>query len=589
MRTLAILAALLLAMITVAAAIWADRHAKSQSDATARQMARLQLGLLTSELQKFRLLPMVLREYHEVSASLVAGSGDRVARQLDRKLELLAARTGAAAIYVLDTSGRTVAASNWRLPISFVGKTYAFRPYYRGALTRGLAEMFALGTVSQHPGLYIARRIDADGRPIGVIVVKVEFDRLEELWLHQPGMTMVSDDHGVTIITSVPSLRFRATRPLSPATRALVRRTLQFGGLPLRPIGFDRRGETAIGPDGTRWRVADLPSTIADGTLHYYQPLAPARSSADASARTVVLASGTALGLLLLLIGRARERTRTELATRRRLEDEVVERTRALSEANDLLHRQAMERDEADRRFRDAREELAQANRLATLGQVTAGIVHEINQPTAAIRTFAENAAVYLDRGAPDQALANIRQIVGLTQRIGTITADLRGFAARRSASSGIADLAQALDGALLLIGDRLRHAGARVTTNGFEGDPITVKADRVRLEQVFVNLLQNACDAFVRAGTADPRIAIAVSRRPRDVLLCVSDNGPGIAPALVASLFEPFVTDRRDGLGLGLAIARDIAREFGGEIDLAPAADAPSTGAAFLVTMRLA
>lgn len=560
------LALLLLALISVAAFGWAAGHARVAADEAAAQQARSAASRLAGELQKFRLLPLVLIEYPEVHAVLAGGDAAAV-RRMNSKLELLADRTDAAAIYLIDRGGVTIAASNWRLPQSFVGQNYGFRPYYRDAMARGGAELFALGTVSGRPGLFIARRVEEGGRALGVIVVKVEFDRLEAEWARQPLATFVTDDHGVVIITSRPAWRFRTLAPIDEATRAAIRAALQFGNLPLTPLPLAREGKAWAGGD-VQYREAVAAVPMAGARLHALQPLAPAQASADATARTAILFAFILLAALLTWVFRAREKQRLQDEARHMLEVEVAARTADLVDAN--------------RRFRAAREELAQASRLGTIGQITAGVAHEINQPVAAIRGFAENAGTFLDRDDPGKARENLTTIVALTERIGAIIAELRSFARRTTPSLGPVEIGAVIDGALLLVGDRIREQGVAIERTG-EAKGLRCIADRVRLEQILVNLIQNALDAL--ASRADPRIRIA-TQADGDVAILVADNGPGIAPDVADNLFTPFVTGKADGLGLGLGIARDIAREFGGALD---SVASPLGGAAFRLTVRRA
>ncbi|KHA62866.1 ATP-binding protein, partial [Sphingomonas sp. Ant20] len=121
-----------------------------------------------------------------------------------------------------------------------------------------------------------------------------------------------------------------------------------------------------------------------------------------------------------------------------------------------------------------------------------------------------------------------------------------------------------------LLIGDRFRAKGVTLDLPSGPEARLTVIAGRVRLEQVLVNLLQNALDAV--AERPDARVDVTVGRKGRDVVLTVADNGPGIDPGIADDLFTPFATSKTDGLGLGLGIARDIMTEFGGTLDLVPA-----------------
>lgn len=170
---------------------------------------------------------------------------------------------------------------------------------------------------------------------------------------------------------------------------------------------------------------------LAGARLTYLQPLEPAEASAAANARVAVLSLLIAAAVALAWLWRARVRRRALEEARSSLEGEVAARTADLRHANTRLIAESAEREAADPRFRAAREELAQANRLGSIGQITAGVAHEINQPVAAIRAFAENAGKFLDRTEPDRARTNLSHIVDLTDRIGRITGELRTFARR--------------------------------------------------------------------------------------------------------------------------------------------------------------
>lgn len=542
---------------------WADGMARRTASADARQLAGSNAALFNSELQKFRLLPVVLADYPDVAALL--HSGGAVAGQVNARLERLARETDAAAIYVVRSDGQTLAASNFRAPTSFVGKNYAFRPYVRDALARGDAELFALGTVSGRPGLYLARRIGDAERPLGVIVVKVEFDRLQREWARQNGITLVSDNHDIVIVAGRRDWQFRTLRQLDRAERADIAASRQFDGAMLEQLPFNARSPDILLAN-SRYRAVTIPVGLAGGHLITLLPMQPAIAGAQAQARVVVVLTLFALIALLAWQYRQSERVAQQETVRRQLESKVAERTAELEAANRSLHRESRERAASEARYRRSREELAQANRLGTLGQVSAGVAHEINQPVAAIRTFAENASAFLAKAKAEKVGENLRHIIGLTERIATITGELRSFARRKTPDIGPTSLTEAIDAALLLTRHRITAAKVAVDWNK-RAAAITVRADRVRLEQIFVNLIQNSLDAL--EGRDDGRIAFAVALDDALVKVTVRDNGAGMATSLQPKLFTPFVTGKDQGLGLGLAIVRDIIREFGGEVVL--------------------
>jgi two-component system C4-dicarboxylate transport sensor histidine kinase DctB len=227
-------------------------------------------------------------------------------------------------------------------------------------------------------------------------------------------------------------------------------------------------------------------------------------------------------------------------------------------------------------------DDLIQANKLATLGQIAAGVAHEINQPIAAIRTHADTAGLYLDAADGAAARRSLDSIAGLTERVGAITDELRAFSRKTRSETVAVGVDAAIEGALLLAGARMRERGvALVRTPGPPG--LEVMAERNRLEQVLLNLLQNAIEAL--RDRADPTISLDVEVKGRRVTIRIADNGPGVAPEVRERLFTPFTTDKRDGVGLGLVISRDIVAGFGGELSLEPTA----AGAAFVIRLTRA
>jgi two-component system C4-dicarboxylate transport sensor histidine kinase DctB len=265
------------------------------------------------------------------------------------------------------------------------------------------------------------------------------------------------------------------------------------------------------------------------------------------------------------------------------LEQDVALRTQELSTVNTLLSKEISERQQAEGRLNDLLADLVQANKLAQLGQITAGVAHEINQPLGAMRILADNCIALLGRKdgkAPNLINDNLDNIVRLAERIGHITRELRAFSRKGNKETGPVSLKDALNSAVLLCQSRLRKNRAKLIRDTF--DPaLQVVGGRIRLEQVFVNLLQNAFEAL--EGSARAQIRISVNVESEWVLVRITDNGPGLAPEIARDLFTPFTTTKENGLGLGLVIAHDIVRDLGGDLTL----ESSESGATFLVKLR--
>ena len=524
-------------------------RALAETRAAATSQATILAAGLESELNKFSLVPRVLAVDPEVAALLRGERGQRA--ELNRRLAALAQQTSASAIYLMDARGTTLAASNWDRPDSFVGSNYRFRDYFTGALASGTHTEFALGTVSRRPGLYLAERVGPAERPLGVVAVKVEFDSLERKWRDAEDGVFVTDVDGIVLLASNPDWRFRAAAgDDTPATtRDPARDAMRFGVA--KPLPFEL---PATGPAASPVRMIEKIQPIAPvgWELHLLADPAPRLSVALANGR---LAGVIALALLALAGAGALVWRRQRQA---RAAAEIARQTSAL------------------------RDQLQQANRLATLGQITAGLGHEIRQPLAAMRVYAENGERLLAADRASEAAQNFTRIAGLAGRIGEITEEQLHFSRRSAEEPRTIALDAVIDGSLLLLRDQIRQKGLVVTRpDQRSAANARVRARHVQLEQVLVNLLQNAIQATGDGG----EVALAIAAIEGGLQLSVTDNGPGVPPDLRDSLFQPFVTSKREGIGLGLAIARDIMRELGGDL----VHETTATGARFVMTMPAA
>jgi two-component system C4-dicarboxylate transport sensor histidine kinase DctB len=490
---------------------------------------------------------------------LDAVEGDAAARKrLNGKLATLAEAAGISDLYVMDGQGTTVAANNWNREVSFLGRNFAFRSYFTTAMRGETGRAFALGTTSRQPGYYVAQPVRRGQAVVGAVVAKVVLDRLEDIPADTPERVLVTDPDGVVFLTHTPAWRFHSLETLSPERLADIEADQRYPGITIQPLpGRLADGQAVLEEDGTVYRYLVRSLELPGGGWHLHVLL----ETGTTAVRALSWGAAGGFGALALMLAGAMLAHRRSAA--------AAERLRSL-----------LEREELERRIRERTAELVQAAKLATIGQMAAGIVHEVNQPLAAIRAFADNAVQFLDRGCEDRARTNLGEIAALVDRLAGITRSLKGFARRPGDQLDTVRLDVAVDKALALVGQRLRAQRVTVSAN-VAG--IAVRAEDVRLQQVLVNLIANSLDAL--EGRPSPLLSVAAHEEGEAVVVEVADNGVGIPDAVLPKLFDPFFTTKEvgEGLGLGLPIASAIVRDFGG---ILTAGNQPGGGARFVLTL---
>ena len=331
--------------------------------------------VLASEIGKQRSVPLILSQDTDIARVLAAPDADAL-RRTDERLAQLAGETGASVIYLIDAAGDTVAASNYAQADSFVGNNYAFRDYFQRAMRQGAGEQYGLGTVSRRPGLYLSRRVDgADGRALGVVVVKVELNSVEQTWAASGRPTFVDDGRGVVLATSVPDWRFRALRALAPEEAQAIRDSIQFADAGLQPLDMTGMAGTAddglVTVDAGSGMQAHVEATLplqdnpAEWRIHVLVPAAAALAQSQLYWRGVTaLALALAFGTLFFLYRRRRwaaERRADMVRTAAVLEQRVNERTAELSAANLRLETEITERESVEARVLRLRDGLVEA------------------------------------------------------------------------------------------------------------------------------------------------------------------------------------------------------------------------------------
>ncbi len=538
---------------------------------------------LRGELAKHQSTPFLIAHNPEMARVVTGSAAPEEVLRANEALERWAKATDALDIYLLNSAGTTVATSNFAGARSFIGQNFNFRPYFTEAMKGRLGRYFAVGTTSGERGYYFANPI-FDGRyVVGAVVVKLQVGHLEEAWRTTDHDIVVVDEDGIVFLSSDPTRLLRPLAPLSDEARDRISAQRRYDGAPLEPLDIATRSELPGGKALVRLRGDPGAAAAERGGREY---LMQSRTMSDAGWTVMILArtdgvasyvfesvAFAAITLTALLLAAANIHLR-----RRRL----YERMQMQESAKIELERRVAERtDELVR----AQSELVQASKLAALGQMSAGLSHELNQPLAAIRSYSDNARVFLERGRNDIVASNLSAIGELTQRMARIIRHLRTYARKEPTTKGPTLVAKSIDEAIGLLQRRLDDGGIAVSVD-LPARGLTVIGGEVRLQQVFVNLISNAIDAMRESQ----RREISIVGREHDgrAVILVTDSGPGIAPEHLASVFDPFFTtkDVGAGLGLGLSITYGIVKQFGGSIS---ARNAEGGGALFEIELTSA
>lgn len=560
-RSLVILA-LLLAPLLWPLQYFAERYYSEQLAEQNRQTLDLYVANLLGTLRRYEELPQILGGLPVLRQALQQPGDPLLQKIANEALADIRRRTGADVIYLLQPDGTTQVASNWAQADSFVHRNFAFRPYYREAMQGRLARFFGLGTTSIKRGYYFASAVKEGSRIIGVLVVKVDLEHIERLWGNSPEQLLVIDNYGVVILSSREDWRFHASRPLSATERDEIHANIPYPVQDPKPLRLQQSAWLS--------QSRTLPET--GWTVSIYAP----RTLIERPVRSVLLIGGaTLLALLLLLtlltLSRRHylDRIALEAEAKRQLEERVLERTRELENANAQLQQEVHEREQAQRELMRAQDEVVQAGKLTALGTMSASISHELNQPLAAIRSYADNARVLLDHQRTEDARGNLEQISDLTTRMASIIAHLKAYArgARRAPEN--VQLQPAIEDALSMLASRRRAMNVELLRDVPDA-PLWVQAGETRLRQILGNLLTNALDAL--AEKAPPRrLWVIASQDQHGVILTLRDNGPGFSEDALAHAHEPFFTTKTTakGLGLGLAICDNLLRALGGRLEM--------------------
>ncbi len=528
-----------------------------------RNRAELRVALysnaITSELKRMQVLPLLLSRDPVLISAL--NSDDFTATS--QRLISFREEIGAASILLLDEVGRVVGGSDRNQ----LGTNLRSAPFFVDALRANDTVFNSITDIEGAQRFTYARRVESERQGIGVIVVEVDLRQFEQRWRTSSDAVMITNSEGQIVIATDPRWRGRTpeealqARAPASALRRAFEATNEFWefGAPDAYLG----GEAVMRVDGRiqfrGWR------------LSLFSSYASVRERVNGVLALEIMVFAMLLALAFYVLSR---RAISQAGFFQRESQDL----RAL---NEQLSREIAERKKVEANLQVAEQSLAQSQKLAALGEMSAAVSHELNQPLAAMKTYLAGAKLLLQRKRPDEAQSSFQRIDDLIERMGAITKQLKSYARKGGDEFSEIDLREVVSGSLSMMEPQLKRGDIRVVTNLPE-TPVLVLGDRIRLEQVVINLFRNALDAT--KGEKNPQVDILLTEG-ETATLTMRDNGDGIEN--LDELFEPFYTTKQpgEGVGLGLAISSGIINDLGGRL---MARNGQNGGAVFEVQLPL-
>jgi len=534
---------------------------------------------INATLSKYEELPLAIAKDARIHAALSQKSQPAQIVAANQYLAEINQILGTDTIYIMNRDGLTLASSNWDQSDSYVGDNYSFRPYFTGAMQSGIGKFYGIGVASGKPGYYIACPVVIDGKTLGVITIKIRLSEIQSAIGEFNDYLLVTNEDGIVILSSEASQLYKATRVLNADAMDRIKGSRQFSGQPLSPFQF--HGASLTIDDDNERKLLNGESYLVQSVPLGERGWDIVQISSTRETRTIALASSVAIGfavgfLMISLLNWYYRRTahREKLEIFANIESQIQERTLELTEKiRDL--------EKAETILKKTRDDAVQAGKLAALGQMAAGVTHELSQPLSAIQLYAGNTKRLLESGNLLMAFENIDSINALVTRAGAILSELKTLYRNDETRVEPIGLNAIIQNAVLVMNPFLRKANVQLNVLGLDDK---VMSSTGKLEQVFINLMSNSIDAL--ADSSEGVIEVQCTRVGNNVVVRYADNGPGLGDAVAGKIFEPFFTTKPSGkgLGLGLAISKFIVDAIGGKIDCR---NLSSGGLEFTIVLR--
>ncbi len=534
-----LLFALAVAVVWVSNTWLTERYTESTRNRAELRLA-LYTGNLISELQRISVVPLLLSRDPLLIGALA--SGDYA--QSSQRLISYRDEIGAASLLLLDRDGRVVGATAREL----LGASHRQDAYFINALRSEETVFTTLRTEAGGYTFTYSRKVENTGKLVGVIVVEVDLQKFEQSWSGISDAVMVANSEGEIILATAPRWRGKTEAealeelPATMAIKHALADTARWAALP---------GEAFFLGDEVMRQQTRIP--FQGWQMTSFTTYASVRERVNGLLALEIMAFAILLALGFYVIGR-RAQSRSVA-----FQMESAE----LRQLNTALQQEIAERRKAEQNLEVAEQTLAQSSKLAALGEMSAAVSHELNQPLAAMKTYLAGARLLLQRKRGSEALSSFQRIDDLIERMGAITKQLKSYARKGGEALKPLDIRHSVSAALAMMEPQLKRRQVRITRN-IPREPVMVMADPVRIEQVLINLLRNAIDAT--KSVEAPQVDILLTGGEVAKIM-VRDNGGGVED--LDQLFEPFYTTKApgDGVGLGLAISSGIVNDFGGRL----------------------
>ena len=545
---------------------------------------------LDARLSRFKFIPQLISK-NSILVDLLNDSGNSSRIDLvNHFLEDINTIIGASDTYLMNAQGLTLAASNWQEQQTFNNKNFSFRPYFIEAMKGNLGRYFALGSTSGKRGYYFAYPIVYASQNLGVIVVKMDLSNIELNWSHRKIQFIVSDPQGITFITTKPEWLYQSIKILSAESIKQIHLSQRYNGIDLKNMDIN-----ILHSISSNSRIVKIINSTGKNNKDYFiiqknipdagwdvMILAPLTELKKNQLYTIIVL--TLIVILSLLISflvwqrlkRQHEREHFQQEAQKQLEHQVAVRTTDLTYEID-------ERKRTEMILRETQDELIQTAKLAVLGQMSASISHEINNPLSAIHSYTDNARKFLSLNNYTQVDENLCRIVQLTKRMSKISSQLKFFSRKSSQIMEVVSVHRVIESAIDIVSHKYKNSRSVINIKS-DFSELKIRADIIQLEQILINLINNAMQAIEDQDNGE--VTIHIEKQNQWALIHIDDNGTGIELKNIEKIFDPFFTTKKSGLGLGLSISARIMDIMKGKLS---ACNLPSGGARFTISLLVA